>query len=126
MTNPRWTSAALTLTLVVAGCQPPDDQRTETLDPVEARQERESFPPELVAHLDSGSAAFREDDYEEALRHYRAVVEIDDQVAAGWFGVYMVHNARGEGDEAGEALARAQELAPGASIIHPSGADTTR
>ena len=96
----------------------------ETLDAVEARQERESLPPELVAHLDSGSAAFRADDYDEALRHYEAVIEIDDGLAAGWFGVFMVHNARGDEAAAAEALERARELAPGASIIHPSPTDT--
>lgn len=119
-----WTIIALAL-LLAAGCQRPDDQRTDTVDPVEARQEREGFPPELVAHLDSGSAAFRADEHGEALRHYQAVVDIDDEVAAGWFGIYMVHRARGEAEAAAEALSRAQELAPGASIIHPSPGDTT-
>lgn len=118
-----WMIAALALA-VVAGCDRPDDQRTETLDPVEARQERESFPPELVARIDSGNAAFEAEDYDAALRHYRAATEIDDQVAAGWFGVFMVHNARGEQEEADQALARARELAPGASIIHPTPSDT--
>ena len=115
--------AALGL-LLFTGCERPDDQVTESLDPVGARQERESFPPELVAQLDSGSAAFREDDLEAALRHYQAVTEIDDEVAAGWFGLYMVHRARGEAEEANEALSRAQALAPGASIIHPTASDT--
>lgn len=124
MTAKPWMIATLALA-VLAGCDRPDDQRTDTLDPVEARQERESFPPELVAHLDSGSAAFRADEYDQALRHYQAVTEIDDQVAAGWFGIYMVHNARGEEEEAVAALERARELAPGASILHPTPGDTT-
>lgn len=120
----RWTLPALAL-LLLMGCQPRGDQRTDSLDVEEARQERESLPPELVAQLDSGSAAFRAEDLDGALRHYQAVTEIDDQVAAGWFGIYMVHNARGETDAAAAALTRAQELAPGASIIHPTAADTT-
>jgi predicted TPR repeat methyltransferase len=62
--------------------------------------------------LDSANAAFEADDFEGALRHYQAVTEGAPGVAAGWFGMYMVHDARGEEAAAAEALARARELAP--------------
>ena len=109
----------------VISCRP-DDQRTDTLDPEEARQERENLPPAVVAQLDSGSGAYRADDYEAALRHYREATELDPDVGAAWFGVYMAHLALGNTEEAAEALARAQGAVPGATLIHPSEGDTAR
>jgi len=70
-------SATQRLTMAVllasaASCNPaPEDQRTDTMDVQQAiRQERESLPVEVTAQLDSGSAAFRADDYQAALAHY--------------------------------------------------------
>lgn len=108
---------------VAAGCRP-DDQRTESLDVEEAQQTRQQLPPELVAHLDSGSAAYRRDAFETSREHYRAAAEIDGEVAAAWFGVYMAEKALGNEAAADSALQRAQGLAPGATLIHPGG-DTT-
>lgn len=117
----------LALTLAAAFSCRPDDQRTETMDPAEAlQQQRESLPPELVAHLDSGSTLYRADDFEGALEHYRRVTELDEDVAAGWFGVYMAEQALGNEEAAREALERAQSVAPGATLIHPAGEDTIR
>lgn len=109
----------------IAACRP-DDQRTDTVNPAEAAQQRENYPPEVVAHLDSGSVAFREDDHERALAHYQRAAEVGPEIAAAWFGVYMAHRAMGNADSAAAALARAQGAAPGASLIHPAEADTMR
>lgn len=103
-----------------AGCRP-DDQRTETLDVGEAQQTRQQLPAELVAHLDSGSAAYRRDDFQASLEHYRTATEMDSDVAAAWFGVFMAHAALGNDAAADSALQRARGLAPGASLIHPGG-----
>ena len=124
MSARRLTVLALILAAGIS-CRP-DDQRTDTIDPQEALQERENLPPELVAHLDSGSLLYREDDFEGALEHYRMVTELDENVAAGWFGVYMAEQALGNEEAAREALERAQSVAPGATLIHPTSEDTVR
>jgi tetratricopeptide (TPR) repeat protein len=120
----RWIPVLLLPLTLATACQDADDQRTDSVDMEEARQARESLPPGLTAQLDSGSAAFRADDYETAMRHYRAVTEMDAELAAGWFGLYMVHRARGEADSATAALERARELAPRASILRAAEGDT--
>ena len=122
------TLRAMTIVLALAAgvsCRP-DDQRTDTMDLQQMQQARESLAPEVVAHLDSGSAAFREDDYEGARDHYLMATEIDQDAAAAWFGVYMAEKALGNEEAATAALARAQDQQPGATLIHPTDADTIR
>jgi tetratricopeptide (TPR) repeat protein len=109
-------TAVLVLAAAVS-CRP-DDQRTDTLDPEQGMMSREDMPPEAVAQLDSGSAAFRVDDYEAALRHYTRVTEIDPDIGAGWFGVYMAADALGDAELAEEALERARGIVPGATLLH--------
>lgn len=104
----------------------PDDQRTDTLDHEEAAQKRENMPPSLVAHLDSGSQAYRADDFESALRHYTEATELAPDVAAPWFGVYMAQQALGNIKDGVVALERARSVAPGATLIHTTDADTVR
>lgn len=110
------------IALLVA-CAPPEDQETGTISNQEVRQAREDLPPQVVAALDSGNAAYRRGDYEDALAFYQSVVDQDQDVAAGWFGIYMAELALGNPEAADSAMARAQNLAPGASLIHP-GRDT--
>lgn len=111
----------LALILVaVSGCRP-DDQRTDSLDPATGERERASYPPGVVAQLDSGSRAFRADDFEAALAHYQRAAELGPDVAAAWFGVFMAHDALGDTAAAREAMRRAQGVAPGASLLHPDG-----
>lgn len=105
--------------LLLAGCAPPDDQETGSIRGEDVRQARENLPPEMVAALDSGNAAYRRGDYRDALAFYQDAVEVDDRVAAGWFGVYMAQLALGNPEAADSAMMRAQDLAPGASLIHP-------
>lgn len=114
------------LLAAAASCRPDaEDQRTDTMDVQAAiQQERESLPVEVVAQLDSGSMAFRAKDHEAALAHYTRAAEIDSEVAAAWFGVYMAQQALGDLDAAREALARAQSVEPGATLIHPTTTDT--
>jgi len=87
-------------------------------------QHREELAPEVLAQLDSGSAAFRADDFEAALRHYRRVTEMAPGVGAGWFGVYMANDALGRPEEAAVALDRVRGTDPGATLLYPSGADS--
>jgi len=114
------------LLLAAAACRP-DDQRTDTMDVQQAiQQERESLPVEVVAQLDSGSAAFRADDHEAALAYYTRATEIAPDVAAGWFGVYMAQQALGNAKAAEDALEKAQSVEPGATLLRPTTGDTVR
>jgi tetratricopeptide (TPR) repeat protein len=111
----------LTAALLLIGalaCMP-DDQRTDTLDPHEGMGERQDMAPEVVVQLDSGSAAFRNDDFERALTHYTRVTELDPENGPGWFGVYMAEDALGRPDQAQAALNRARTLVPGGTLLHP-------
>jgi len=116
----------LVLALAAAVSCRPDDQRTETMDPQEAIQKREEMDPRIVGHLDSGSVLFRANDYDGALSEYRAATELDPDVGAAWFGVYMAEHALGNDSAAAVALERAQKVVPGATLIHPTSGDTIR
>jgi tetratricopeptide (TPR) repeat protein len=103
-----------------AGCRP-DDQRTESVNPEAGRESRQEFPPEVVAQLDSGNAAYEGGDFAEARRHYREAVRLDPEATPAWFGVYMAEKALGNDEAADSALRRVQSRAPGASLVHPPG-----
>ena len=122
----RSRSLLFTLALIALSACRPDAEGTDTLDPEHVLQDRESLAPEIAAHVDSGSVAFRNNDFEGALMHYRRATDLDPDFGAAWFGVYMVERARGNTEAAEEALARAQKAMPDASLIHPESADTTR
>lgn len=109
--------------LAVVACQP-EDQRTETIDAPAAQETLSEMDPGAVAQLDSGNTAIREDRFEAALRHFQRVVELEPDQATGWFGVMMAHRSLGNGAAADSALARIQELVPGASLMHPTAQDT--
>lgn len=113
------TSAAMTLLLI--GCERPDDQETGSISRDDIRQARQNLDPAVAAALDSGNAAYRRDDYEAALQHYQQAVELEDGLAAAWFGIYMANLALGNVEEANAAVERAQSLAPEASLMHPDG-----
>ena len=110
-------TAAVLVVAVAVSCRP-DDQRTDTLDAQQGRRAREDMPPAAVAQLDSGTAAFRADDFEAALRHYTRVTEISPDLGAGWFGVYMAEDALGHADRAEAALEHARGAVPGATLLH--------
>jgi tetratricopeptide (TPR) repeat protein len=105
------TGFVVVLVLLAAYSCRPDDQRTDTMDPIEGMLAREDMPPEVVAQLDSGSLQFRADSFEAALSHYQRVTEMVPEAAAGWFGVYMAQQALGNSDAAAEALQKTQDSA---------------
>ena len=106
------------LVLAAAFSCRPDDQRTDTLDPHAGMQARDLMDPAVVAQLDSGSAAYRADHFDAALEHYRRATELEPELGAGWFGVYMGERALGNDDAAQAALERAQGIVPGATMLH--------
>lgn len=109
-----------------AGCAA--EERPEAPEVSEAPaavvEERADLSEEFLAVLDSGSEAFRADDYQASLAHYTRATEMDANVAAGWFGVFMAQQALGNQDAANAALEKARALDAGASLVHP--ADTPR
>jgi tetratricopeptide (TPR) repeat protein len=114
----------LALVLTAVGCRP-DDQETGSVTPEDVREARDMLPEDVLAHLDSGNARYQDHDYQAALEHYRAVVDGAPDAPAGWFGIYMAQLALGNTAAADSAMARARELAPGASLIRPTPPDTT-
>lgn len=115
----RTAAMSLALLTLLAACDRPDDQRTGTIRDRDVREARAALAPAVAAALDSGNAAYSDRDYERALRHYTSVVELDDDAAAGWFGVYMAHLALGNAEAAEAAMAQARIRAPGASLMQP-------
>lgn len=113
----RTTLVSSLLAVSAVACRP-DDQRTDTLDPHEGMQARAQMAPEVVAQLDSGTAAFRADDFQAALRHYARATELDPENGPGWFGVYMAEQALGRPEAAAAALERARGVVPGATLLH--------
>lgn len=105
--------------LVLSACGPPDDQRTDSLDRAAMEDVRASLPAELLEELNRGSTAYRAGDYQAALEAYETVVTMDEELAAGWFGVFMAQRALGNAEAAEDALDRARALAPGASLLRP-------
>ncbi|HSM36003.1 MAG TPA: hypothetical protein VK837_06330 [Longimicrobiales bacterium] len=117
--RPRLAMLGLLVASLAPACRP-DDQPARSIDPDAAERTRAELPAELVEHLDSGNAAYRARDFEEARDRYRAAVAMDSTSTAAWFGVFMAERALGNAEAAEEALMRAQDLAPGASLIHGS------
>lgn len=121
----RWARATVLFALVLSvGACRPDDQRTDSIDLDEARQQRESWAPELTTHIDAGNEAIRADSFDVAREHFVTATTLAPDVAAAWFGLYLAEQGRGDTEAAMEALERAQSIASGASLIHPQGRDS--
>jgi Flp pilus assembly protein TadD len=116
MRRSTWIAGIAVLSL--ASCRP-TDQRTDSLDPTAGSQARSEMSAAVVAQLDSGSQAFRDGDFESALRHYGGVTELAPEMGAGWFGIYMAQRELGDQAAAQAALDRARDLVPGATLMHP-------
>jgi Flp pilus assembly protein TadD len=106
------------LTAALFGCAP-EDQRTDTVSGRAGEDIRATLSPEALAQLDSGNTAYRDRELDRAARHYRRLTEIEEDLAAGWFGLYMTETQRGNLEAADSAFERAQDLAPGASLLRP-------
>jgi len=111
--------AMVTAALVLTGCDRGEDQRTGTIRDRDVLAARADLDPAVVAALDSGNVAYRNRDYERALEHYNAAIAMHEELAAGWFGVYMAQLALGNVDAAEAAMEQARAYAPGATLMHP-------
>ncbi len=102
--------------LLLAGCLP-EDQRTGSIDADTWAEVQAAYTPEVKAQIDSANVAYKAAEYPVALAHYQKALELDAEVAAAWFGVYMAEHAMGNLEAADAALERARELLPGASLL---------
>jgi tetratricopeptide (TPR) repeat protein len=118
MTNPRRGLAILLVLVALVGCRP-DDQRTDSVDPSAGEQMRSSWSPEVIERVDAGNAAIRADSFDVAKEHFQAVIELEPELAVGWFGLYMAERGLGNEEAAAAALEEAQRIQTGASLIHP-------
>jgi Flp pilus assembly protein TadD len=109
-----WVPAIALVTLVACW---PTEQRTETMDAEALLDARATLSNEAAAALDSGGVAFRAGEYEQALERYRRAAELEPDAAAPWFGIYMAQRSLGDFAAADSALARAQSVAPGATLL---------
>lgn len=78
------------------------------------------LPADLQARMDAGNAAYRMRDYDGALEHFREVVRMEPDLAAGWYGIGMTEAARGNREAADSAMARVHRLAPEIPLEHPT------
>ncbi len=117
----RMLLATVTAAFLLLGCGDGDSDRVplggEGASP--SPEEIEALPREIQAQLDSGNAAFRVHDYNEALRHFGVVTEEAPGLAAGWYGLGMTHGAMGNSEAADSAMMRVHELAPEVPLEHP-------
>ena len=107
----------------VPACSDGGDQRTDSVDPEAGRGARGQWPTDVAAQIDSGNTAYRGEDAERALSHYRRAVELAPDNSSAWFGVFMAANSLGYRATADSALAMVRALTPGASLLDPSGWD---
>jgi tetratricopeptide (TPR) repeat protein len=124
----RLLTALVLAVVLLAGCRQDrvtDDQRTDTVTPRTMEEARAGWPDGLSQLIDDANAAYSAGNYDEANELYRQAAEMAPNVTAAWFGIYMAEHARGNIAAADSAMARAQALAPGASLIHTTPGDTS-
>ncbi len=119
----RAMSAAVAVFLL-AGCGDGDSDRVPLGGEAapQMQEEVEALPEELQAQLDSGNAAFRAHDHDEALRHFGVVTEEAPGLAAGWYGLGMTYGAMGNREAADSAMMEVHRLAPDVPLEHPGSA----
>jgi hypothetical protein len=119
----RILSLALVAGAGLSACrEQPDDQTTGSLTNDEVRAVRADWPEGVSAQVDSGNDAYRAKDYDAARRHYEQALstsgDMKEPKVTAYFGLFMVENAVGDSTAAAAAMAQAQALAPGATLIH--------
>lgn len=64
-----------------------------------------SLTPETQKAIDAGNASYRAKDYALALTEFEKAAALSPQLAAPWFGIYMVAQVRKDSEAADAALA---------------------
>jgi Flp pilus assembly protein TadD len=88
------------LALLAAGCSAPKSPGHALADPQVRSQ----------ALIDSGNAAFRAKDFDDAARRYASAAAVQPNDPAAYYGLGMALSRLGRDDEARVAYARAREL----------------
>ncbi|MGK7311827.1 MAG: tetratricopeptide repeat protein [Candidatus Longimicrobiales bacterium M2_2A_002] len=115
-----WMTALAVLAAAACGEQQ-EGQRVELGEEEQAaenQQGRASWPYELEAQVDSANLEYMNEQYQASADRYRALTEEYPEIGTLWFGLYMAENALGNEETAQEALAKANELAPGLGPMH--------
>lgn len=121
-------TAALGATVVLMGAprsSTPDDARRLVAEARQALEEDRyedaldlsgsavEIAPDLApAHVVKADALYRRGDFNEAERHYRAAVELDEESASAHFGVGRILRTLGRYSEAASSFSRAAALSP--------------
>lgn len=105
-------TAALLLAAVAWSCSGPPAERAASAgdDADVATELARDVSPEVAELLDAGNSAYAAGDYEGARLRYREATDLEPDLAAAWFGVYMAERALGDLEAAREALSRVDEL----------------
>jgi tetratricopeptide (TPR) repeat protein len=116
----RMLLVAMAAVVGLTACNDRDEAEQTRLgaDPME--EARAGWPEDLRARIDSGNAAYRAGQYDEAAAVYRRATERHPDVSAAWFGLHMAEAARGNDAAADSARMRAEGLTPGLGGGHPS------
>jgi Flp pilus assembly protein TadD len=105
--KPRaWLAAAALLAAgVLAACSAPK--------PATEAETAEAKKLRVQALIDSGSAAYRNEDYTVAAKRFAAAAVVDPEDPAAFYGLGMALSKLGRDDEARVAYARSRELSRG-------------
>ncbi len=102
----RYAVAAFVTALVLGSCSAPKPVVTEA-ETAEAKQLR------VQALIDSGSAAYRNEDFTTAAKRFAAAAVVNPEDPAAFYGLGMALSKLGRDDEARVAYARSRELSRG-------------
>lgn len=75
--------------------------------------------PETQHAIDAGNAAFRAKDYALALTEFEKAAVLSPQLAAPWFGIYMVAQVRKDTKAADAALAEIRKRGDAPAVAAP-------
>jgi tetratricopeptide (TPR) repeat protein len=106
--------------LLAVGCGGPDQERVPLGEGQATTQQAvEDLPEAIQERLNLANTAYRERNYETALRHFTRITEEAPGLAAGWYGVGMTYAAMGDQAAADSAMMQVHRLAPEMPLQHP-------
>ncbi|HUG40522.1 MAG TPA: hypothetical protein VMM12_08560 [Longimicrobiales bacterium] len=108
----RLIRVAIAAAVAVSACGGDDGGGEIRFEGQEVQEARRGWTPELAALVDSGNAAYRTGNYDEAARIFQRGTREFPHHGATWFGLYMAEHARGNIAAADSALGRAEALTP--------------
>ena len=112
----------LTLGMVLGGC-PSEENEAEATTDTSAVSAAAPMPAAVQAQVDSGNLAYRADDFESALTHFRSALGDAPDRPAPLYGVYLAATALGDSVLADSVATVLRDEAPWLleSMGHPTG-----